>query len=229
MTGFEGATSRIDPTSTYVENGIQVEQVGQLGSDWINTFIMHSTYPGMGFSGLRSWYPNAGDFGYTRISLLGGGAIKELSLQVGNGHGDSEGITGVTGSTIGNWGQRVSLNYAAYKQGLMVDSGSIMPAGSGAILMLVSGGGFDSIYLSATYGAHLPQSGQFQALAIDDLRILSAVPEPETFALMLVGLGMLGFDARRRKRNCLANTPVTAETRNKDVRPANSIVPGVSS
>jgi len=30
------------------------------------------------------------------------------------------------------------------------------------------------------------------------------VPEPETYAMMLAGLGMLGFVARRRRRKCAA-------------------------
>ena len=35
-------------------------------------------------------------------------------------------------------------------------------------------------------------------IALDDLRIATPVPEPETYALMLAGLGLLGFVARRR-------------------------------
>ena len=31
--------------------------------------------------------------------------------------------------------------------------------------------------------------------------IMSAIPEPETYAMMLAGLGLLGFTARRRKNN----------------------------
>jgi hypothetical protein len=31
--------------------------------------------------------------------------------------------------------------------------------------------------------------------------VTSAVPEPETYAMMLIGLGMVGFTARRRKNN----------------------------
>jgi len=34
--------------------------------------------------------------------------------------------------------------------------------------------------------------------AIDDLAFTQAVPEPETYALMLAGLGLVGFAARRR-------------------------------
>jgi hypothetical protein len=31
--------------------------------------------------------------------------------------------------------------------------------------------------------------------------VTSAVPEPETYAMMLIGIGMIGFTARRRKNN----------------------------
>ena len=33
--------------------------------------------------------------------------------------------------------------------------------------------------------------------------LVSAVPEPETYAMLLAGLGPLGFSARRRKQNLL--------------------------
>ena len=47
-------------------------------------------------------------------------------------------------------------------------------------------------------------SGQFQGLgdeawAVNSLAIATPVPEPQTYALMLAGLGVLGFLARRRK------------------------------
>lgn len=35
--------------------------------------------------------------------------------------------------------------------------------------------------------------------AIDDIRFLAPVPEPETYAMLLVGLGLLGFMAFCRK------------------------------
>ncbi len=34
---------------------------------------------------------------------------------------------------------------------------------------------------------------------IDNISVTAAVPEPETYAMLLAGLGLMGFIARRRK------------------------------
>jgi hypothetical protein len=39
------------------------------------------------------------------------------------------------------------------------------------------------------------------AFETDNHAVLAAVPEPETYALMLAGLGLIGFASRRRKNN----------------------------
>lgn len=41
--------------------------------------------------------------------------------------------------------------------------------------------------------------GQMHGYLLSDTASIPAVPEPETYALMLIGLGMMGFIARRRK------------------------------
>ncbi len=47
-------------------------------------------------------------------------------------------------------------------------------------------------------------SGNFTVQAQDQLYLLTPVPEPETYALMGLGLGLLGFVARRRKQQAAA-------------------------
>jgi hypothetical protein len=50
---------------------------------------------------------------------------------------------------------------------------------------------------------HLYFSGQGSGLGLDGVTIAAAVPEPESYAMMLAGLGALGFTARRRRRSQL--------------------------
>lgn len=53
--------------------------------------------------------------------------------------------------------------------------------------------------LSATLTAVQPVAGGFIWPTMDNLVLASAVPEPGTYAMLLAGLGILGFMARRRQ------------------------------
>lgn len=54
-----------------------------------------------------------------------------------------------------------------------------------------SGDYFDSVHFISSENA----------FETDNHAVLAAVPEPETYALMLAGLGLIGFASRRRKNN----------------------------
>jgi hypothetical protein len=45
----------------------------------------------------------------------------------------------------------------------------------------------------------LKDNKSIDTFVIDDIVVASAVPEPETYAMLLAGLGLAGFAARRRK------------------------------
>ncbi|MEY2875417.1 MAG: hypothetical protein RLZZ373_2788 [Pseudomonadota bacterium] len=54
--------------------------------------------------------------------------------------------------------------------------------------------------LTVSYHLYFSGNGS-QGLLVDNVTVAAAVPEPESYAMMLAGLGALGFMARRRKQS----------------------------
>ncbi|MET3134382.1 hypothetical protein AAKU55_004678 [Oxalobacteraceae bacterium GrIS 1.11] len=84
--------------------------------------------------------------------------------------GTLETATALVGNTNGTW-QTFTLN-------------NLTASGPSTVLKFASIGPG----ISPTYGSYL-----------DKVSVIAAVPEPETYAMMLLGLGLLGFMARRKK------------------------------
>ena len=51
-----------------------------------------------------------------------------------------------------------------------------------------------------TFSNTLPAAARARGAVIDDVFLTVAVPEPATWAMLLIGFGMVGFAARRRNR-----------------------------
>jgi hypothetical protein len=178
--GFEGIPGT-SYGSVYAEDGIQVEQVdGNANGIW-------TSYLDWGGEGQRAWYPNGGDFGFTKITRQGGGDFFNIGLLRGSGYGTTAPITYV---------------YQLLNNGSTVLSGNLFSTSPGYIGF--SGGDFDELRLGAYYGNNPDQTlSGIQALAIDSIELsgssVEAVPTP---ALLpgLVGLSMAAWRKRRESQ-----------------------------
>ncbi|MBU1427182.1 MAG: PEPxxWA-CTERM sorting domain-containing protein [Gammaproteobacteria bacterium] len=66
-------------------------------------------------------------------------------------------------------------------------------SGINSVSFFSSGGSPNSSLVNTGYGTHF---------VMDNLSVVSSVPEPATYAMLLVGLGFIGFMARRRESFC---------------------------
>lgn len=119
-------------------------------------------------------------------SLYGSSGPAQISLYAGN---DADGIISVNDRFNGSF---VAVNTFSGGETWSVDVTSLVNSSLGS-----------GQYFAARLEAVLPPSvlsghygGQFFAPSLE----ISPVPEPETYAMLLAGLGILGFSLRRKKQ-----------------------------
>lgn len=160
----------------YVEDGIRVEQInGDAGDS-----ILVNYDPG-GRDGRYSWYPIGGDRGYTQISLASGLDFDDVGFLIGSG------FIPVRGAAY----------YELWNDGAQVMAGSVSHQSAFHYLGF-EGGGFDTIRLwDGANGSSVPINALFLD-AIETRTPVPAVPEPDTYAML--GLGLLVLGATRYRR-----------------------------
>ena len=123
----------------------------------------------------------------------------------------NQAILSMTG--FGNYATTVAYatNYSKYSAPEYTAMSSVDRSGDGDVLgvswagvpgVLLNGWGSLLVYTDATSygsGTALLQDGSQASISV-----LTPVPEPETYAMLLAGLGLMGFVARRRQRKLAA-------------------------
>jgi hypothetical protein len=165
----------------YVEDGISVQQ---LNGDSGNDILVNSSF--LIYEGNRSWYPFAGDHGYTKITMADGSDFIDFGFYA---------LSGSSGPPA------LLLNYQLFLDGALVLIGStpVPNYGDGAQYVGFGGAGFDIICLSV-----LNRDGA-NILALDSLETAggtaaSSVPEPTSLILLGTGLCVFVLAAWRRRK-----------------------------
>lgn len=177
------ASDTLPPTTTF--DGITVTQVlGQDNDIWTTCGSSCFSNP----TGL-SWFPDAGDFGYTEITLANGSNFENVGLNYG-GRGFVE-----------------AVYYELLLNNVSVLFGSFLNTDPNDGYIGFSGGGFDTVRLAGPdqnnpflfyFG-----DGTSQALPIDNIEISGAmtpIPVPASLPLLALGIGGLGLMARRKRK-----------------------------
>ncbi|MDO9430307.1 MAG: PEPxxWA-CTERM sorting domain-containing protein [Pseudomonadota bacterium] len=168
----------------YTEGGVKVQYVGR----------ELTTLTTLNPVGKHSWTPLGGGSGYTKISLADGGDFSAIEFLAGGS----------------NWFGNAKLQYQLFQDGALVFSGFVNGLGNIASSSLktigfsgTDGQLFDELRVQSISGNKFNKYG-YDQLILDNITISaplsSAVPEPATWAMMIIGFGAVGSMVRTSRR-----------------------------
>jgi len=158
--------------------------------------------------------------GYQRVGAgdpsITGWTVSDASVDLIN-NGQYGAITGTSIDMLGTPGPGAlsqSLNTVAGKNYTLTFDLSRNPGDSSALYVSLGGAAAHSytgtstvtpytLNFTATSAATVLKfesaASGYSGAVIDNVSVMAAVPEPETYGMLLAGLGLIGFMARRRK------------------------------
>lgn len=175
--GFEGLPVGFGG-SVYVEDEIKVDQINGEANDIVSLGFS-------GFEGSGSWYPNGGDYGYTKITRANGSDFVNIGLLRDSGFGSSQ----------------TTYVYQLLKGGASILSGTLFGTTNFAEYLGFSGGGFDEVRLGNYLGNDPNQTlSGYNALAIDSIELSGSNVQPIPTPALLPGLIGLGLGMFRKRK-----------------------------
>lgn len=178
-TTFSPLPATVSLSSPQSFDGFTFNQVnGNVNGIW-------TTYnPGGG--AIPGWYPNGGDFGYTQITLTGGGDFGDVGVFVGSGNGS-----------------HAFLAYELLDNGVVVSAGTLAGHQVPYHWLSITGGGFDTIRLRDGNNIGIfVGNGTHNALAFDQVfATAAAVPEPMSLTIWSIVGAVGGVMSLRRRLN----------------------------
>jgi hypothetical protein len=98
------------------------------------------------------------------------------------------------------WNDGLNVVVDAYLGSTLVHSASFMLNTAGPVLKTFNWGNIDSVVFTTSGGVPNPAfGGAGTQLAMDNLSFTPSVPESSTYAMLLVGLGVMGVSVLRKK------------------------------
>lgn len=128
---------------------------------------------------------NSNSPGYISIKRADGKDILGLEMAVASGHYASP-------SVFGYW--------QTFENGTLTGSGGFTKSASGTILGLADATGFSEVRYYAFRAAGITDVTAYSAPDIDNVRVLSAVPEASTWAMLMAGLTGMFFLRRKQAK-----------------------------